>query len=64
MEESKKKGSALKVNDGIAKPSSVDEKAAERFKTKKKRLLSLGEFVNGFENLYYKPLTLHNHELN
>jgi len=50
MEESKKKGSALKVNEGVDQPPSVDEKAAERFKSKKRKLFTIPEYLKGIRS--------------
>lgn len=47
MEESKRKGSALKVNEGVEQPPSVDANAAERFLKRTRKKLSVDEYVNG-----------------
>jgi LAO/AO transport system kinase len=47
MEESKKKGSALKVNDGVEQPPSISENAAARFLTKRKKKHTVEEYVEG-----------------
>ncbi|MDP4290279.1 MAG: methylmalonyl Co-A mutase-associated GTPase MeaB, partial [Bacteroidota bacterium] len=39
--------SALKVNDGIEQPSQVDENAIRLFKAKRKKQLSVDEYVDG-----------------
>lgn len=50
MEESKRKGSALKVNEGVEQPPSVNANAAERFLKKNRKKLSIDEYVNGILN--------------
>jgi len=47
MSENKPKDSALKVNEGIEQPPSVDENAAQRFLNIKRKKLSVDEFVTG-----------------
>src|ERR1035437_9172215 len=47
MIQKKDNTSALKVNQGIQQPPSVNDKAAKKFIQKKKETLSLNEFVNG-----------------
>lgn len=42
--------SALKVNDGVEQPSQVDENAVKLFKTKRKELLSVDDYVSGVLN--------------
>ena len=42
--------SALRVNDGVEQPSQVDENAVKLFKTKRKELLSVDEYVEGVLN--------------
>jgi len=42
--------SALRVNDGVEQPSQVDENAVKLFKTKRKELLSVDEYVDGVLN--------------
>lgn len=50
MEESKRKGSALKVNDGIDKPPSIDDNAAKLFKQKKRKQFRVEEYVQGIKS--------------
>ena len=50
MEESKKKDSALRVNKGIDQPPSVDENAAQKFKSRKRKQFSITEYVNGIQS--------------
>jgi len=42
--------SALRVNEGVEQPSQVDENAVRIFKTKRKNLLSVDEYVEGVLN--------------
>lgn len=50
MEKKKKNDSALKVNQGIEQPSSVNEDALKRFRHHKKRLLDTGKYIEGILN--------------
>ncbi|MEA3445230.1 MAG: methylmalonyl Co-A mutase-associated GTPase MeaB [Bacteroidota bacterium] len=41
---------ALKVNNGIDRPSSLNPGSVQRFRTKKRKKLSTGEYINGIRN--------------
>ncbi len=47
MRKTKKQDSALKVNDGIPQPPSIDENSAQRFINIKRKKLSVDEYVSG-----------------
>ncbi|MCK4662088.1 MAG: methylmalonyl Co-A mutase-associated GTPase MeaB [Bacteroidales bacterium] len=49
MKKSLKNKSALSVNNGIEQPPSVDENAVKKFKTRKKKLLTVNEYVTGIK---------------
>lgn len=50
MNKKKNKNSALKVNDGISQPSSVNDDAVSEYKLKGKSLLSADEYMKGILN--------------
>lgn len=50
MEKSKRKGSALRVYDGIDKPPSIDENAAKLFKQKKRKQFTVEEYIKGIKS--------------
>ena len=58
----KQRDSALNVNKGIDPPPSVDENAVEKFKQKKKKKLSVDDYVNGILNKDITILSLTSHQ--
>ncbi len=50
MEDNEHCISALKVNDGIEQPPQIDNESVKRFLVKKKKNLSIDDFVNGIIN--------------